>query len=528
MMNALTMAGDDPFSVFGDDDSDDEPSFTSQQLLKAANDRMSGEAVSVAMPVPVGIQKHNQERLPLHTGVTSPDPGSGSIDVSSLPLATVSWKRPLYLGPMVLTTQDRFGGGRAYVASRDLPPGTLVLVEEPIVKWPSDQLGKPLDLISVKHFLSNRKAQEFLHDLEDFHPTKATVDAAVPNTTPSSGPSVQVGDMLKMLQKQLEPGRIEEIVQLAKDLSLTNRNKSAVSTTDILRLLLALRYNGLESGIYLHVAMINHSCRPNCTKFLPHMTNYSEVRTTRHVSAGEALTISYLSHIASHATRRQILWDQHRFDIGGTCDSSSDAMELVNGRMPASSPENIDMDSLTWHIEQAIAALEDHHQEAAANLGDPAIWDQLQALELSCEELCVQAKHQLQNDSHVLLIPCLRLHLDVCDLFQRGSLSAQQRNALLVRSILSGHALLELQTLYYGPHHFELAKTCLELSHAIREILSHSPKMILSCNVPGLATFADCSTLEQHCKRNYQRIKAMYPRDAEDFIGTNNGDCQQS
>ena len=519
------MAGDDPFAVFGDDGSDDEPSLTSQQLLKAANERMSGEAVPV--PVPVGSQKHTRVLLPC-TKVTTPDLGPGSMDASSLPVATVRWKRPLYLGPMVLTTQDRFGGGRAYVASRDLPPGTLVLVEEPIVKWPTDQLGKPLDLISVKHVLSTRKAQEFLHDLEEFHPTKATVDDAIPTTTPSSGPSVQVGDMMTMFQNQLDPDRVEELVQLAKDRSLTNGNNTAVSATDILRLLLALRYNGLESGIYLHVAMINHSCRPNCTKFLPHMTNYSEVRTTRHVAAGEAMTISYLSQIASHATRRQILWDQHRFDIGATCDSHNDDMELVNGTLPASNPGNIDMDSLTWQIEQAIAALEDHHQEAAANLDDPAIWDQLQALELSCEELCVQAKHQLQNDSHVLLIPCLRLHLDVCDLVQRGYLSAQQRNSLLVRSILSGHDLLELQTLYYGPHHFELAKTCLELSQAIREVLSQSPKMILSRNVPGLATFAECSSLEQNCKRNHERIKAMYPHDAEDFIGTNNGDCQQS
>jgi len=48
---------------------------------------------------------------------------------------------------------------------------------------------------------------------------------------------------------------------------------------------------------------------------LPH---YSEARTTRYVRKGEALTLHYLENPreVSHATRRKILWDQHRFDIG--------------------------------------------------------------------------------------------------------------------------------------------------------------------------------------------------------------------
>lgn len=92
--------------------------------------------------------------------------------------------------------------------------------------------------------------------------------------------------------------------------------------------MLTLRYNGFDSGLYLRFdfAMFNHDEDPNCVKFrpTPEMEStsseryYSEAQTTRTVKKGEALTLHYLENPreVSHATRRKILWDQHRFDIG--------------------------------------------------------------------------------------------------------------------------------------------------------------------------------------------------------------------
>ena len=73
--------------------------------------------------------------------------------------------------------------------------------------------------------------------------------------------------------------------------------------------------------------MFNHGEDPNCIKFRPTVgdkgaaaasTDYSEARTTRYIRKGEALTLHYLENPreVSHSTRRNQLWEQHRFDIG--------------------------------------------------------------------------------------------------------------------------------------------------------------------------------------------------------------------
>jgi hypothetical protein len=39
-----------------------------------------------------------------------------------------------------------------------------------------------------------------------------------------------------------------------------------LSTEQLLRLLLAVQMNAFQSGVYLRLAMVNHSCWPNCVK----------------------------------------------------------------------------------------------------------------------------------------------------------------------------------------------------------------------------------------------------------------------
>jgi hypothetical protein len=206
---------------------------------------------------------------------------------------------------MELVSALPFGGGRGYVASRRLEPGTLVLVEEPIMEWPPEQLGEKLDIISIQRLLQHPNASKIVQDMEDFHPTKDQVDTH----SEDEANEEQISKMMKMLQSQCTETQLSELVELAKEKEIRSRNSSFLTITDIVRLLLALRYNGLETGVYIHVAMLNHSCHPNCTKLLPSgEQSYSEVRTTRVVHAGESLTISYVCHIMSHSSRRKYLW----------------------------------------------------------------------------------------------------------------------------------------------------------------------------------------------------------------------------
>jgi hypothetical protein len=133
-----------------------------------------------------------------------------------------------------------------------------------------------------------------------------------------------------MLHSQNEDDdRLDAFMQLANEQKLSCHDGSELTARDIVRLLLALRYDGLESGIYHHVDMLNHDCHPNFVKFRP-TVGYSQVRMTRPVVTGESLTISYLSRIVSHATRRKHLWDQHWFDIGVSSLGEWRFMEVIS------------------------------------------------------------------------------------------------------------------------------------------------------------------------------------------------------
>jgi SET domain len=306
--------------------------------------------------------------------------------------------------------------------------------------------------------------------------------------------------------------------------------------------LLAIRYNGLETGIYLYSALLNHSDQPNCVKFLPDDTNnlnsghcVSEVRTTRTVQQGEALTISYVPRILSHVSRRKHLWEQHRFDIGPDIvqgnnthrDDNGDnrrkdlrRMELIGNQFPRSALHKWDEDSITHRIERTIVELESIYHEASLPRSDAhARSEQAKALEQASLELCLEAEAQLQNKNHILLLPCCRLHVDSCDLVQRdASLSHVDRLILLGRMVVSAKRLLGLQTMLLGPDHFDIARTELDLAQAVEELLVRSPKHLIALKLEGLQTESAWATLEYRSKKNHDRIKALYPRDAHEYV----------
>jgi hypothetical protein len=328
--------------------------------------------------------------------------------------------------------------------------------------------------------------------------------------------------MIETLEKNFRD-ELPAFVDLAKLKGLGNRNGTVINGRDLVRVLLALRYNGFESGVYLYLAMLNHDSYPNCVKFAA-TKDYSEVRTTRKIRAGEALTISYLPAIMSHASRRHHLWEQHLFDITGDVPDEYKALELVGGEIPTSSLELKDETTVTARIENVLTELSEHFQDAAEtlsldNLQDNPVWEEAKALEVSSLEVFRQAEEQLQNDRHVLLIPSLRLHLDACDLIQDGKvLNPNQHVLLLLRIASSSSRLVELQTLLHGKDHFDLAQTYNELSHAVLELLSRAPKQLISLGLEGMKSAAGCSSTEHRCKKEFERIRELYPHNAEQFI----------
>ena len=200
-------------------------------------------------------------------------------------------------------------------------------------------------------------------------------------------------------------------------------------------------------------------------------------------------------------------------------------MEFIGNSLPSSSVKQLDESSVTFNIESATSQLEDHCQEAQAvvslDADNPAnpVWNEIKALEVASLELYVESRNRLRNDNHVLLIPCLRLHLDTCELVQRDpNLTKSQRISLLCRLASSAHSLLRLQEQLLGSHHFDLARTHLEFAQAMEELLSTAPKQSVQLGLSGLNTFEACSAAEHTSRTEYERIKSLYPHDAQDLI----------
>jgi hypothetical protein len=327
----------------------------------------------------------------------------------------------------------------------------------------------------------------------------------------------------KATDMDTDPEAVTELLLLAEQRGVRCRNGAPLTENDIFRLLLALRYNGLESGIYRHVAMLNHDDYPNCAKFLPdNAQSFSEVRSTRPIHAGETLTISYLPRIMSHSSRRRHLWDQHRFDIGTShLKGMKYKMELVgpNRSLPASPLVGRDGNSVTSRIEKASEELDAMQSEIAAEIESLGDFETAKALELSLLEMYNRSVEELQNEEHILVIPILSLHIDACALVLKDpGLTRAVQLGVLARQTLSIYRLLPLQEALLGPDHFDLARTNLDLANAVSELLSRSAKHLYELNLPSMNTFASWSSLESKARQEHDRVKQLYPHDAAHIL----------
>lgn len=493
----------DPFAAFGDDDDDDD-------IDDAVNDSSStSRAVAQSLVDQVNRkQGHRQEET------TTP---SQSVPLVPTWTPPSTWPKPLYMHPDVVIAQDLPPMGRGLVCcARDLTPGTLVLVEEPMMTWenssdsPLNLAETDFDVLSgLEQILKHPKRGAIVKAMEGLHPTKQDMEAAASNSCTLVDPVLQeqiTSRLTKLRAQYAEDDRFHECVRLVKTL-LPDDNDSST-----LRLLLVLRYNALQGGLFLYAAMLNHGePSPNCIKFkeaADRITNntrsYSEVRVLRHIPACTALTISYLPTLMAHASRRHYLWQQHYFDIG--TPHANSRMERVHGSIPESALEVTAGASTTGRIERALA-------EMKLLLRDATSWDEVIAIELATDELCQATASQLGNDEHILLLPCRHLHTEACHklLEHPHSSSRQQRSIVLQRLIVSCQHLNTLQSLFYSADGVDRATTNQDLAAAIQEWigLGGSTTNTTSENWPAIAATA---------QKEYQRISALYPYNVEEMI----------
>jgi hypothetical protein len=310
--------------------------------------------------------------------------------------STISTIQPLYVSPRIAiqsttdtttptsssSSNSKGTGGRGYFATDRIPPGTLLLVEKPLVTWSDDQIGKPLGLVSVLHALQQPNANEIIQAFEVLHPTKVYLDELLlhqqSNNSNTARPTKTdtIGQRIVQLyhsyyEQYAKSNVLRRILQLGAQLQKVQKRGQmhTFSVTDAIRMLLVFRLNAFQTGAYLYMSMFNHSCQPNCTKFTPsdtfpndrttsvlpsrnnnHQTTssptlscYSQIWTNQWITKGQELTLFYLHpRELSHATRRFRFWEQHLLDIdtedttSGPASVHNNLMEMVHGSMPSS------------------------------------------------------------------------------------------------------------------------------------------------------------------------------------------------
>ena len=485
-----------------------------------------------------------------------------SFDDQKQRTASLHWPNnpPLYLGP-AFVQKLTLGGGRGYTATADLPPGTCILIEEPFVKgWSEQQMGKRLGLESIQHLFDRDTAQSIVQCMEELHPTKDKVDSVYRDNSEDIAPldKIQIVDMISSADSETSHYQeVQSLIAYAKERGIVNSDGTNLNSRDINRLLLTMRYNGFDSGLYLHFSIFNHDEDPNCIKFRPssegtQQQHYSEARTTRFVKKGEALTLHYLENPreVSHATRRKILWDQHRFDIGdegafrkflrlaedhNKRKTAVYESELVQGSFPESNRTGTNEDSggdppVAFNIENSLDDLEDMVVELQAMfLSKPdeglsmssTSFERAAALELTVWELITAAKASLGNNNHILLSRCRRLHLDSIEILLEHCSSILDNKAsteLMARFLPSARELLESQKIRLGNDHTDVARTSNDISMGIQALLSHSPKRLLSLQLEDMRSLDQCSRFEHSCRKEKERIEKLFPKDADNIV----------
>jgi hypothetical protein len=186
---------------------------------------------------------------------------------------------------------DHCGGGRGVFAAADIAAGTLILSEIPIAVWPdASSLDDPEVLLNTLEFICR--------DTEAL--------AASKTLHPKSLGNADEADRL----------RIADVWSTEAIEALCTSVGGKVARDDVMCLALALQHNGFNSGLYSRLTLVNHSCRPNCIKFMPSSSTgwASEIWTTRSVLAGEEITICYCEPAEMTSwSMRAFLQEHHRF-----------------------------------------------------------------------------------------------------------------------------------------------------------------------------------------------------------------------
>ncbi|KAF1317720.1 putative set-domain transcriptional regulator protein, zn-binding site, partial [Globisporangium splendens] len=443
------------FGLFDDDSSDDE-----QQVGTTT------ETLSI-LPLPAPV------------ATTPQDAATADEQEQDVPSLYAPWDdvKPLAVGPIELVTNCRgIGGHRGYIATRDLEPGTQVLVEQVYVPWPDDveQSDPSFFIATLETILSREDYKDIMQHLGHLHPQQLN---ELPDELLAAGRE-KYGELLTQLRRDFQH------LELSEDALLQN--------------VFAMQCNAFDSGVFLYNAMFNHDCNPNCVKFTPESTanGISEVRVAKKILKGEALTISYLyPREQSRENRQQNLREQFGFVC--ICELCRRGDSVLPPPQPSNDTEDGGARVEMKELEKILGAAEELLKDRA---------NVAQVLQIALETLS-DALEIVAHD-HIVFIRIHKLVADSCDLLLRAKPNQDIREYAIL-FLRSSYELLELQRAYLNENHMDLARTLNDVSQGIQLLLSYDPNALLE-EFSEWKDFRQASFVENQYRQDYRRIKRLY------------------
>jgi len=366
------------------------------------------------------------------------------------------------------------GGGRGYVAMKDIPAGTCVLAEHPLMTWPEDTNDLPLHVAVVKGILAMKKKRDaVLQLLKDVHPTSLSI----------------VPPELVVVLKEKYSEYIPDLLVSFPD-----------GEDELLRLFFVLQMSAFGSGIYLHFSLFNHLCYPNCIKFKPidDDSSASRVYTTRLIKAGEELTLSYLQPPEQTKKRRKELLSS-QFGFEPSNNPKDDMLEKLKD------PQREDAVGEVYILEDRVEELDRQMAKDYETTGEYPDTLLSQLLELSRElSLLVDPRHVVLLRLNKMILRVLHPQLEK-DKGDKGSSLGKN----LVLYLETAYEIYKTQLLCIPLDHIDFATTFGDLSLGLESLLGWEPELLFS-SFSQWNSFEKASKFQYFCQKSVEKLDKMY------------------
>ena len=188
-------------------------------------------------------------------------------------------------GPRYHTKRFK-GKGLGLVAARDLPSGTRIISESPILRTDRNQWGKNIDSLN----------EAIAKKVDEFNKAEQKAFFSLHNNVPHNE-KFKYYNICKTNALPLEPG------------------------------------SG-NYGVFIKASRMNHSCRPNCHNSWDPNQDKLHIHVMTDVKQGDELTLTYLKGFQPSAERKEILQSKFHFKCTcGLCSLKQADLEKMDGSL---------------------------------------------------------------------------------------------------------------------------------------------------------------------------------------------------